>query len=160
MRKFPVTAAMLIVLGGVLPLLAGGWIFLAGVLIALPHLSLVLLAYGGCLLSFYGAVHWGFLACKPTLILPTGEKTADQRLIILGVMCFLWSWLALCIGVLVSLRAGYAMEGVGFAGLFLAERIVNRYEQIPPGYLVVKAVGTALCLFGFFLAFLSPQGQF
>ncbi|OOL19572.1 hypothetical protein AL01_00865 [Bombella intestini] len=160
MRQFPVTAAMLIVLGGVFPFLVGGWLFLAGVLTSLPHLSLILLTYGGCLLSFYGAVQWGLLASKPTIILPKGEGQRDGRALLLGAFAFLWGWLALCVGLLGNLRIGFGLEVIGFAGIFALERIANRCGDLPPGYFMMRAVSTGLCVIGFLLALLSPQGQF
>lgn len=160
MRQFPVTAAMLIALGGVFPFFVGGWLFLAGVLTSLPHLSLILLSYGGCLLSFYGAVQWGLLASKPTIILPKGEGQRNGRAVLLGAFAFLWGWLSLCVGLLGNLRLGFGLEVIGFAGIFALERIANRYGDLPPGYFMVRAVSTGLCVIGFLLALLSPQGQF
>ena len=160
MRQFPVTAAMLVALGGVFPFLVGIWLFLAGVLTSLPHLSLILLAYGGCLLAFYGAVQWGLLASKPTIILPKGEGLRDRRALLLGAFAFLWGWLSLCVGLLGNLRTGFGLEALGFIGVFALERIANRCGDLPPGYFVVRAVSTGLCVAGFLLALLSPQGRF
>ncbi|MCX5614033.1 DUF3429 domain-containing protein [Bombella saccharophila] len=160
MRQFPVTAAMLIVLGGVLPLLMGGWLFLAGIVMPLPHLTLVLLAYGGCLLPFYGAMNWGFLACKPTIILPKGESLRDKRAILLGGFAFLWGWLAMGVGASGSLKIGFALEIGGFLSLILLERLANRHGDFPPGYFLVRVISSILCVIGFTLALLSPQGQF
>ncbi|MCT6814553.1 DUF3429 domain-containing protein [Bombella apis] len=160
MRQFPVTAAMLVALGGVFPFLVGGWLFLAGVLTSLPHLSQILLAYGGCLLPFYGAVQWGLLASKPTINPPKGESLRDRRALLSGTFAFLWGWLALCVGLLGNLRTGFGLEAIGFAGIFALERIANRHGDLPQGYIMVRAISTGLCVIGFLFALLSPQGQF
>lgn len=160
MKPFPVVAAMFLLLGGIFCFLMGGWLFLAGVLVPLPHLSVVMLLYGGCLLAFQGAVHWGLTVEKPEIIPPQGTGAVERRRIFLGLAFFLWGWVALCVGLLCTMQSGYAMIIIGFIGGFSLERVAARRGELPQGFLLIKGALTTLVVLGFLAALMSPQGHF
>lgn len=160
MKPFPVKAAMFLLLGGIFCFLMGCWLFLAGILVPLPHLSVIMLLYGGCLLAFQGAIHWGLTVEKPEIIPPQGTASTERRRIFLGVAFFVWAWAALCVGVLGSVQSGYAMEALGFAAGFSLERVAARRGELPQGLLLIKAIFSVLTILGFIAAFISPQGHF
>ncbi|MXV44242.1 DUF3429 family protein [Saccharibacter sp. 17.LH.SD] len=161
MKPFPVTAAMFLLLGGLFGLSMGGWLFLAGVLTSLPHLSLILLAYGGCFLAFQGAIHWGLTAENPDIIPPQGMGPIERKRILLGSIFFLWGWVSLCVGLLYTPQSGYCMEIVGFVGGYALERVAARRGQLlSQGLLLIKAVFSFLMVLGLIFALISPQGRF
>lgn len=160
MKPFPVKAAMFLLLSGIFCFLMGSWLFLAGILVPLPHLSVVMLLYGGCLLAFQGAIHWGLMVEKPDIILPQGPAPTEQRRIFLGIAFFLWAWVALCVGLLCTTQSGYVMEAIGFAGGFSLERVAARRGELPKGFLPIKAIFSVLVVLGFIAALISPQGHF
>ncbi|MBF0889266.1 DUF3429 domain-containing protein [Gluconobacter sp. LMG 1744] len=147
-------------IAGLIPFMTlGGWIFLAGLFTPLPHLKIILLAYGACILSFLGAVHWGLAMERPDIITVGGTSQQDRQRLVLGVCPALWAWLALCIGVLGHVRAGFGLEIIGFVGTFLVEREAWRKGALPPGYLPLRAGLTAIAVLSLFLAALAPSGS-
>ncbi|GBD55852.1 DUF3429 domain-containing protein [Gluconobacter wancherniae] len=160
MNRLPFLAVLL-GLAGLLPFVTlGGWIFLAGLFTPLPHLTLILLAYGACILSFLGAVHWGLAMERPDIITISGPSTRDRQRLLLGVCPSLWAWLCLCIGVLANMRAGYFLEIIGFAATFMIERAAWRQGALPPGYLPLRAVLTAVVIISLLMASLAPQNHY
>lgn len=73
-----------------------------------------LLAYGASILSFLGAIHWGFAM--------RGGATASTRLLVWGVLPSLVAWVAL----LLPLTAGLWLLVVGLWACFAVDRVVYR----------------------------------
>ncbi|QHI95462.1 hypothetical protein GT348_03540 [Aristophania vespae] len=84
MKPFPFFGALIFLLLGIVIFFMGGWMFLAGVLMPLPHLSIILLTLCGCLIAFQGAYHWGMIGQIPLIILPQREGRADYIRMLLG----------------------------------------------------------------------------
>ncbi|EHH68308.1 DUF3429 domain-containing protein [Gluconobacter morbifer] len=153
--------AFILGLAGLVPFgLLGGWIFLAGLFTPLPHLTVILLAYGACIMSFLGAVHWGLAMERPDIITIDGTSTRDRQRLLFGVCPALWAWLSLCIGLLGNTRAGYGLEALGFIIIFAGERAAWRKGALPPGYLPLRTVLTAGAVLSLALAALAPASGY
>lgn len=158
MKPFPPLIAALTLCAAFSVLTLGAVLFVASAVRPFPRLSLVLLAFAGCLGAFQGAVHWGFTVEKPDIVLPGRKSDYERRRALLGTGAFLWSWLALCVGLLCSVKAGYLLEAAGFTGQFALERVAARWGKMPPAYLAIKLGFTAMVLLGLLLAILSLHG--
>lgn len=88
MTPFPFMAAIFLVLSGLFPLFAGGWLLLSGVWSASPFTSMVLLGFTACLLSFQGALHWGMVLHKPDIIVPQNTFEIEKYHLSLGCFTF------------------------------------------------------------------------
>ncbi len=97
--------------GGLLPFLAGA---IAVVGRQGDWALTALLAYGACILSFLGAVHWGWVM-GPGAANPAGLPVV--RTLALGVLPSLVGWVAL----LLPAPTGLALLIGGFAGWYLLE---------------------------------------
>ncbi|WP_231875964.1 DUF3429 domain-containing protein [Gluconobacter japonicus] len=149
--------ALILGLAGLIPFLTlGGWIFLAGLFSPLPHLTVILLAYGACILSFLGAVHWGLAMERPDIITVQGTADRDRQRLLLGVCPALWAWLSLCVGLLGGLRAGYLLEVIGFISTFAVERVAWKHGALPPGYMPLRGVLTVGAVISLLMAALAP----
>jgi hypothetical protein len=99
MFKQPFTIAVLITLAGVVPFLVLGAIVLLDPLQS-PTAIEVLISYGAVILSFLGAVHWGF-ALRDTAHPVNGEPLppavlgAERQLLMFGVVPAIIGWVAL-----------------------------------------------------------------
>jgi hypothetical protein len=87
------------------------------------------LNYGAVILSFVGALHWGFAMGT----LRMGERARN--------VCFAWSvvpallaWLAL----LLDPIAGSALMAAGFAAHYLQDRRLARHAALPAWYLPMR----------------------
>lgn len=148
--------AFILGLLGLAPFAAlGSWLFLAGLFAPFPRLAAMLLAYGGCVLSFLGAIHWGLALRRPDIISARGTAEQDRRHLLLGAGAPLWAWLSLCIGWLASIRWGFIFEIAGFTAVFVLEREAGRRGALPQGYLPFRAVLTAGAVFFLLLAALQ-----
>lgn len=85
-----------------------------------------LLAYGAVILSFLGAVHWGFV-----LRAPGGRAVAR---LVAGVLPSLVAWAAL----LLPTGRGLTLLAVGFGGFWLYEHRVVGTSLLPPAYLGLR----------------------
>jgi hypothetical protein len=99
-----------------------------------------LIGYGAVILSFLGAVHWGF-AWRPM----PGEEAAAAPRLMLGVVPALAGWVALLLpewpAVLLLAAGILATAGV--------EQMAAGRGWVPPTYMVLRwalSVGAALCL--------------
>ena len=123
--------AVLLGLAGLLPLLGCA----AGV-IALPaekaeaYLA-ALVSYGAVILSFLGAVHWGFALGSP---LP---RMVGARLA-LGVVPSLIGWLALLLRGPAGSDAALLVLMAGFAATVVGEHRLSRAGMVPGGYMVLR----------------------
>ena len=111
---------------------------------AYRDLSLLgLLAYGACILSFLGAVHWGFV-----LAVPADSAPAAPRLrLALGTVPSLIGWVALVLGF-----AGFALAGIGLVLIGLIATVLTEARwmsrgMVPTAYFHLRVVLTTLvCL--------------
>lgn len=99
MFKQPFTVAVLISLAGAVPFLVLGAIVLLDPLGSQTAIE-VLISYGAVILSFLGAVHWGF-ALRDTAHPVTGEPLtpavlgAERQLLVFGTVPAIIGWVAL-----------------------------------------------------------------
>lgn len=139
--------AVLLSLGGLVPFLACG----AGA-VALQgdwatRSLLALLGYGACILSFLGAVHWGFALGGPTLqpgspvqvtvVQPPGVLRARLGL---GVLPALIAWVGLLVAFVGLPSIALGVLAAGFAATIIAEAQANRRSLLPPGYIWLRWV--------------------
>jgi ABC-type uncharacterized transport system permease subunit len=94
-----------------------------------------LIDYGALVLSFVGAVHWGFV------LAPSG---ADRRLpalwMAVAVVPMLLGWLALSVGDDLALAVLIA----GSIATVLGERQAGRRPLLPPGYMWLRYAFTVV----------------
>jgi hypothetical protein len=133
-------AASLLGYAGLLPFL--GLALLAALAEGAWHAGalLGLAAYGAVILSFLGAVHWGFaLRAGPE------ERGADWPRLALGVLPSLLAWVAL----LMPPAPGMALLAAGLAGTAVAEERAVARGLMGEDYLRLRRVLSlvaALCL--------------
>lgn len=99
-----------------------------------------LIAYGAVILSFLGAVHWGFALRAP----PEEQPFAPARLVF-GVAPALLAWIALLLPDVFSLTL-LALAILGTAGV---EQWAHGRGLVPGSYMVLRwvlSIGAALCL--------------
>lgn len=99
-----------------------------------------LAAYGAVILSFLGAVHWGF-----ALRAPEGEAPAAWPRLGLGVLPALVAWVAL----LLPPGPGLALLAAGVVAVAAAETAAARRGLVPEGYLGLRwtlSLGAGACL--------------
>lgn len=136
--------AVLLGLGGLIPFLGCG----AGAVALGPEWAarslLALVAYGACILSFLGAVHWG-LALGSAALPPGGlQLLTDQPIavlrarLVLGVLPALIGWVALLVAFFGPPSAALAVLVFGFAATIIAEAQANRRGLLPPGYIWLR----------------------
>lgn len=116
-----------------------------------PHHGLIwgdaLVAYGAVILSFVGALHWGFAVALP-------ELTAERRR-----ACFIWSTVPALIAwpaILLMLPLASALLVAGFVVHYRQDRRLAAEAMLPKWYLPLRrrltAVACACLLAGTFLA--------
>jgi hypothetical protein len=99
MFKQPFTIAVLLSFAGAIPFLVLGAVVLLDPVAAKTAIE-VLISYGAVILSFLGAVHWGF-ALRDTAHpvngtpLPPAVLGAERQLLIFGIVPALIGWVAL-----------------------------------------------------------------
>ena len=103
-----------------------------------------LVAYAAVILSFLGAVHWGFALQEPS---GRGERAR----LLLGVLPSLAGWVALLLNIAVNVAAALGLLVVGFAATVLVEARGARQGLVSPGYMKLRygltaVVGTVLVL--------------
>ena len=155
MKRLPILAAVLGLLG-LLPFL-GCTIGIIGFpsQVPVPNLVGAIIAYGAVILSFLGAVHWGLaLEPAPSLVAP-GQSAADNKRLALGVLPALVGWAALLVTLVSSPMVAVLLLILGFLGTVLVEFQASRRGAVPPGYMALRWVLTAvvlLCLLAVLLA--------
>ena len=114
--------------------------------VPVPRLIVALVDYGAAILSFLGAVHWGLALAGDPLGVP-GQPAAMRLRLGLGVLPALVG-LARHPGAAPLIRLLLLL--LGFALTMLAEPRAARHGLMPPGYLGLRYLLTAvvlLCLF-------------
>jgi len=128
--RLPATAVLLGI-AGLLPLLACG----AGAIALAPEKAeaylAALVAYGAVILSFLGAVHWGFA-------LAGGVPQAMGLRLVLGVLPSLVGWVALLLRGPAGNDAGLVVLIAGFAATVYGEYRLGRLGLVPAGYMALR----------------------
>lgn len=99
-----------------------------------------LIAYGAVILSFLGAVHWGF-----ALRAPAGEAWAARGRLALGVAPALIGWAAMVLGE----RPSLLLLALGILATAAVEQWAAGRGLVPGGYMRLRwvlSLGAALCL--------------
>ncbi len=154
MTRLPLLAIVL-GLGGLIPFVAcaaGILVFPADV--PAPRLVQALIGYGAVILSFLGAVHWGFALAGDAPGGPVALRAYRSRLV-LGVLPALVGWVALLIPLVASPLASLLLLLLGFALTALAEARAAGQGLMPVGYMGLRWLLTAvvmLCLLAVLLA--------
>ena len=124
--------------GGLLP-------FVAGALAVVTHQGewalRALLAYGACILSFLGAVHWGWVLAPGS----AAGRLPVVRTLALGVVPSLVGWVAL----LLPAGTGLALLICGFAGWYLLESRLVGAATLGAAYFALRqrlTFGVLACL--------------
>ncbi len=149
MKRLPLLAIIL-GLGGLIPFVcitAAILFFPANV--PVPRLVVALVDYGAVILSFLGAVHWGLALAGDPIGVP-GQPAAMRARLGLGVLPALAGWAALLVALVGRPLPALFLLLLGFALTSLAETRAGRLGLMPPGYLSLRTLLTAvvmLCLF-------------
>ena len=154
MRRLPLLAIALGV-GGLIPFLACavGILLFSGQVPA-PRLVLAMIDYGAVILAFLGAVHWGLALAGDPLGTPIAAGAVTRRLT-LSVLPALIGWAALLIPLVASPVLALAVLLLGFLLTTLVEARAARVGLMPPGYMALRWLLTAvvmLCLAAAILA--------
>lgn len=113
--------------GGLLPFIALAAAVLLQVHVELARAALV--AYGAVILSFVGALHWGFAMMAPGL-----EDAERTRLFAWSTVPALLAWPA----VLLAPPLGALVLVAGFAVHYLQDRRLARAHDLPAWYLPLR----------------------
>jgi hypothetical protein len=156
MFKQPFTIAVLITLAGVVPFLVLGAIVLLDPLQS-PTAIEVLISYGAVILSFLGAVHWGF-ALRDTAHPVNGEPLppavlgAERQLLMFGVVPAIIGWVALSL--MLHFNAPALALFVLLAGFFVTivvETIGRGRGVVAANYLLLRWSVSVIVLLVFVL---------
>jgi hypothetical protein len=109
-----------------------------------PAATVSIIDYGAVILSFLGAVHWGF-ALEPGGMV-RDARANDQRLAF-GVLPALIGFLALlCVTPLGAPRLALAVLVAGFFATILAETVGKGRDLVPAKYLLLRWVVSLVVL--------------
>lgn len=126
-------------LAGLVPFaVLAGSIFIGHLFAPQPHLMMALLAYGACVLSFLGAVHWGLAMERPDIISGRTTSDLDRWRLIFGICPAVLAWLSLYIGMVTTLRSGLTAEILGFVAVYSFEKLGWKRGAIPQGYIRLR----------------------
>lgn len=110
-----------------------------------------LLTYSAVILSFLGAVHWGFALAEPPQSLaglaplPRSQDPAHKPRLVLGVVPALIGWGALLIGLLIPAPAiALCVLIAGFLVTNIAEHAGHRRGWMPGTYLWLRWILTVI----------------
>ncbi len=160
MTRLPLLAIVL-GLGGLVPFVGmtvGILFFPADV--PVPRLVPALIDYGAVILSFLGAVHWGLALAggqagvspvslstpaASSALVPASSRAMRLRLG-LGVLPSLVGWAALLVVLVGRPLPALLLLVLGFALTTLAETRAARQGLMPPGYLALRHLLTAVVL--------------
>ena len=143
MLRQPFSVAVLITLAGVIPFLALGAIVLLDPLGSQTAIE-VLISYGAVILSFTGAVHWGFAlrdTAHPVNRTPLTPATlgAERQLLIFGIVPAVIGWLALSVMLHFQAPAlALFLLLVGFFITIVAETIGRGRGVVAANYLTLR----------------------
>lgn len=98
---------------------------------------LALLGYGAVILSFVGAVHWGFALGASQPVTTQLVPSLASRLAISTVPALI-GWAAILLAVLSMPEIGVAVLMAGFIATVATEASWSRSDQLPPGYMALR----------------------
>lgn len=130
--------AILLGAAGLLPFLISG----LGAVSAEPQAARaacdMLIVYGAIVLSFLGAVHWGFT-------LATDHDPAERPRLLLGVAPSIGAWLAAGVGLWLGNRVlGLLVMAALFVGTAVVEWRAHERGWVPGGYIALRLALTAI----------------
>ena len=156
--------ALLLGLGGLLPFLACGLgSVTAGGAVPADRALLALIEYDAIILSFLGAVHWGFALGAPapdraataTTIAAAWLAGADRVRLALGVLPALLGWAALLVSVAAAPAIALALLIAGFLATTVVEARAARDGLVPAGYMQMRWLLTLIVVLVLTLVLLS-----
>lgn len=146
MKRLPILAVVLGVLGLVPFLGCTIGIILFPSQVPVPNLVMAIIDYGAVILAFLGGVHWGFaLEPAPSVVAP-GQGTTDSKRLALGVLPSLIGWAALLVPLISSVLVAILLLIVGFAVTTLVEAQARRRGAMPEGYMALRWVLSSVVL--------------
>jgi hypothetical protein len=150
--RTPPTLVLLLGLAGLIPFIVTG--YLAVSTHGTPadmHALLALISYGAVILSFLGAVHWGFALAEPPASLaglappPSNRDPAHKPRLALGVLPALIGWVALLVALLLPSPAiALGILIAGFIATNVAEQSGYRRGWVPVRYLWLRWILTVI----------------
>jgi len=97
-----------------------------------------LVGYGAVILSFLGAVHWGFVLSDRS-----DDRVVPVRLA-LGVVPALIGWTAILLSLMIEPIFSLVLIIAGFIGVAVVETRAHRLGLMPDGYLMMRWVITVI----------------
>lgn len=160
MFKQPFTIAVLLSFAGAIPFLVLGAIVLLDPVQSKAAIE-VLISYGAVILSFLGAVHWGF-ALRDTAHpvngtpLPPAVLGAERQLLIFGVVPALIGWVALSLMLHFNAPAlALFLLLAGFLITIVVETIGRGRGVVAGNYLVLRWAVSIVVLATLFVVLLA-----
>ena len=125
-----------IILGaaGVIPFVLFGFAAVGGAPDPALRATQALVGYGAVIMSFLGAVHWGFMLGERE------EERAVRARLVLGVLPALVGWAAVLASIYLGPVLGLAIVIAGFVALLVVEHRANRLGLMPAGYMALRWV--------------------
>jgi len=165
MLRQPFTVAVLLTLAGAIPFLFLGALILLDPLASQTAIE-VLISYGAVILSFVGAVHWGFAlrdSAHPVNGAPLTPAVlgAERDLLVFGIAPAIIGWLALSL-MLHFNRPGLALFVLlaGFFATIVVETIGRGRGVVAGNYLALRwAVSVIVLLVLVFVLFAVLSGM-
>ncbi len=96
-----------------------------------PFSMVALLAYGAVVLSFIGAVHWGF-------VIEGAKEPAERLRLALGAVPGLLGWGAVLLGLAGEGIIGLVVIIAALIGTAIVETRAHRIGLVPRGYLILR----------------------
>lgn len=142
MFRNPFTVAVGLSVAGLIPFLISGVIVLLDP-IDTPIAVQVLISYGAVILSFVGAVHWGFALRDSAHPLPAAVTPLmlgyERQLLLFGVLPALLGWVALLLMIHFDLPAiSVLLLLIGFFLTVVAETIGRGRGLVATNYLILR----------------------
>jgi Protein of unknown function (DUF3429) len=135
MERQPFVVATVLGLAGLVPFLVLGAVVLFDPL-ASPQAITALIGYSAVILSFVGAVHWGFALRSSVPTLPEG---AERSLLVFGVVPALLGWVALLAETLGHLPAlAIFILIAGFFATSVGETVGRGRGYVQVNYLILR----------------------
>jgi hypothetical protein len=136
-RRLPILAIILTA-AGIIPFVACGLGAVAPNAVTSLPAAYVLIVYGAVILSFLGAVHWGFT-------LATENDPAERPRLLLGVLPAVAGWVAAAVAIYaVQPIIGMALLIVVFIATAAVEWKAHHLGWVPGGYIGMRLVATAI----------------
>ena len=146
-------APLVLLLGflGLIPFLVTAYLACAWRNPAGTQALVALMSYSAVILSFLGAVHWGFALAEPPASLaglappPRAADPAHRPRLLMGVLPALAGWVALLIGLLIPAPAiALCLLIAGFLATNIAEHSGRQRGWVPPSYLWLRWILTVI----------------